>query len=146
MNTSTISPETPLNLAFFLDTFVEDQPDRIKYRRFQSGHELFTFRADDFFPMEQFEEKKDVPLYGRGWLVGGRKKRNFRPPLLLVLDVDKVATPLVDYSASLETLDVDHYGYTTWSHEGGELHSYRIITDLLFDTWGKGGPQRLGPW
>lgn len=82
--------------------------------------------------------KRRVPLFTRGECHGRRLKENVSPPLLVILDFDKVTKPLEWAAKRFEFYGVDHFGYTTHSH--GELegvHSYRIITDHVASTWGE---------
>ena len=101
-------------------------------RAFESLDDLAEYLS---LSREVQEDKREISLFARGECLGRRLKENLKPPLLVILDVDKSSTPMEVASERLELFGVDHVAHTTYSHGLDGTHSYRIFVDFLARDW-----------
>lgn len=127
-----LSPSNPLTMTFWPNAWSTDE-DASATVTFNTFEELKAFF--NRYEVLRRPDKRSVPLFSRGYCEGPRKKDNHRPPYLLLLDIDQSEVDLEECCHRLDELCVRHVAYSTWSHPDKPRNSYRILTDMLVDSW-----------
>lgn len=133
---TTISATRPITLSFFEDAY---SVEVFRSKEFSSFGQLRQFF--ERWPLAEFEEKRDVPMFATGFTPEGRPKRRTKQtmagPLLVILDVDRAHQPMDRTLETLGRAGVAAWGYTTFSHgdDAADRSRYRVLTDFLAPDW-----------
>ena len=132
--TALLSPASPTVITVYPNSF-SASPEEAKSRTFRETARMARWFGRD--PLKS-HDKRWVPFFVRGHCIGHRLKDNLQPPFQIILDVDDCPLHPREVSARLQTFSVGHLWYTTWSHGKRKGYRFRVITDLLADTFDRG--------